>query len=73
VIELMLVLSEERLQVGLVKPHRTLGLREGEKEQKERFYLPIEGEPADEPPTGIFDADEDTDGAPVHGKVLDGI
>lgn len=29
--------------------------------------------PADEPFADIFDADEDTDGAPVHGKILDSI
>jgi hypothetical protein len=29
--------------------------------------------PADEPFAEILDADEDTDGAPVHGQVLDGI
>ena len=27
--------------------------------------------PADEPLTDIFDADEDTNGAPIHGKILD--
>jgi len=29
--------------------------------------------PADEPFADIFDADKDTNGAPVHGKILDGI
>ena len=29
--------------------------------------------PADEPFADVFDADEDTNGAPVHGEILDGI
>jgi len=29
--------------------------------------------PANEPLADVFDADEDTDGTPVHGKTLDGI
>ena len=29
--------------------------------------------PADEPFADVFDADEDTNGAPIHGKILDGI
>ena len=29
--------------------------------------------PTNEPFAGILDADEDTDGAPVHGEILDGL
>jgi len=29
--------------------------------------------PANEPFADVFDADEDTNGAPIHGKILDGI
>jgi len=29
--------------------------------------------PADEPLANVLDADEDTNGAPIHGKILDGI
>lgn len=69
-VEFLLILSEEWLYVGLVNPSGTLGLREGEKEKEEGFDFPIKGEPANEPFADVLDADEDTDDAPVHGKIL---
>jgi len=72
-VEVLLILAEEWFEIRLVNPGGTLGLREGEEEQEESLDFPVERKPADEPFADILDSDENADGAPVHGKILEGI
>lgn len=70
-VEFCFVTRKKRLEVGIVKISRALGLGQSQEEEEEGLQFPIERQPADQPFGHGFNGHEGSDDCPVDGPFVE--